>query len=58
MVRCLSLLRSDKDYKSWDPSPASSVLLGLAGGVKDPTHSLQRVGHVALGAVLLPCLAG
>ena len=46
---------SDKDYKPWAPSPASSMLR-LAGDVKKPTPLSQRVGHEVPGVVVWPLL--
>ena len=46
---------SDKDYKSWAPSPASSMLW-LAGDVKESTLLSKRVWHEVPGVVVWPLL--
>ena len=46
---------SDKDYKPYAPSPASSMLW-LAGDVKELARLSQRVGHEVPGVVVWPLL--
>ena len=48
------LVFTDKDDKSWAPSPAS-FLGWLAGDVRKPTHFSQSVGNVAPSVVVWPC---
>ena len=39
-------------------SPVSSMLHGQAGGIKEPTHLSQWVGHGGPTDVVWPCLTG